>query len=166
MNAFGLQLLKSDSWISIDDRVMGGVSKSQMLSDGDTLVFTGTLSLENNGGFASVRSLITLKDAEPKSLLRITVKGDGKAYQLRFRTDRYMDGVAYAASFETTKDELVEVIFKLEDFFPVWRGRRLDNIKPLAWDEVSQIGLMITQKQAGEFRLEVKEIEWLNSSSL
>jgi len=46
-----------DDWMSINDVVMGGVSTGRLESTGnDTAAFTGVVSLENNGGFASVRS--------------------------------------------------------------------------------------------------------------
>lgn len=43
-------------WISVDDDVMGGHSRgSAVLRDG-VLRFAGALSLEDNGGFASIRA--------------------------------------------------------------------------------------------------------------
>ncbi len=43
-------------WNPINDGVMGGVSSSQMRHDpAGHAVFTGRVSFENNGGFASVR---------------------------------------------------------------------------------------------------------------
>ena len=44
------------AWRSIDDVVMGGLSSSRMWVEQGRAVFDGELSLENNGGFASVRS--------------------------------------------------------------------------------------------------------------
>ncbi len=44
-------------WQTVNDGVMGGVSDGRFrITDKKTLEFYGTLSLENNGGFASVRS--------------------------------------------------------------------------------------------------------------
>ena len=46
-----------DAWRAIDDRVMGGVSRSRLRHDlAGHAVFEGEVSLEQNGGFASVRS--------------------------------------------------------------------------------------------------------------
>ena len=47
----------STAWQIVNDDVMGGVSTSQFqpLTNGGA-VFSGVVSLENNGGFASVRS--------------------------------------------------------------------------------------------------------------
>src|SRR6476646_2092127 len=44
-------------WQTINDGVMGGVSEGKFkITDKKALEFFGTLSLENNGGFASVRT--------------------------------------------------------------------------------------------------------------
>ena len=47
----------SPAWEVVNDDVMGGVSTSQfqLLTNGGA-IFSGVVSLENNGGFASVRS--------------------------------------------------------------------------------------------------------------
>lgn len=47
----------AQQWQAVNDGVMGGVSdgRFKITADG-TLEFFGTLSLENNGGFASVRT--------------------------------------------------------------------------------------------------------------
>jgi NADH dehydrogenase [ubiquinone] 1 alpha subcomplex assembly factor 1 len=43
-------------WQTVNDGVMGGVSDGQFKISNQTMEFFGTLSLENDGGFASVRS--------------------------------------------------------------------------------------------------------------
>ena len=43
-------------WQAVNDGVMGGVSEGRFkITDEKTMEFFGTLSLANNGGFASVR---------------------------------------------------------------------------------------------------------------
>ena len=43
-------------WMVINDDVMGGLSQSRIqLSPVATVLFSGQLALENNGGFASIR---------------------------------------------------------------------------------------------------------------
>ena len=47
----------ASGWQVVNDGVMGGVSEGTFeITDRNTLAFVGTLSLENNGGFASVRT--------------------------------------------------------------------------------------------------------------
>ena len=51
-------------WSSIDDPVMGGVSRSRMSVRNGIAEFAGVVSLENNGGFASTRSTPAHHDLE------------------------------------------------------------------------------------------------------
>lgn len=47
----------AQQWQAVNDGVMGGISDGRFRITADqTMEFSGTLSLENNGGFASVRS--------------------------------------------------------------------------------------------------------------
>ncbi len=89
-------------WEAIDDRIMGGSSQStpEYLSD-TGLRFSGTVSLENDGGFASIRSDAGEYDLSQSSGLKLRVLGDGKTYKLSLRTDVFYDGVSYQAEFTT-----------------------------------------------------------------
>ncbi len=147
------------SWRIINDGVMGGISSSKMkvLTNGNGL-FSGTVSLENNGGFASTRALLTEKPKHEFEKVKIRVKGDGQKYSFRIRTDEYFDGVAYKNDFTTQKGEWEIIELSLADFIPVWRGRRLTDISPIAPQGIRQIGFLISDKQAGEFSL---LIDWI-----
>ena len=92
-------------WSAIDDTVMGGVSSSRLRHDpAGHAVFEGVVSLERNGGFASVRSR-PLDLAAPGTVSYVLeVRGDGKRYKLNLRTDDAFDGVSYQAAFEAPPD--------------------------------------------------------------
>ncbi|MDN3488466.1 CIA30 family protein [Pseudoalteromonas sp. APC 3694] len=148
-------------WYVVNDSVMGGISNSQVLYENDNLVFTGNVSLANNGGFASIRTLLDVQSQDiTKIMLRI--KGDGQTYQLRLRTNEYMDGAAYTRSFSTTKNEWLNIEFLPEDFQLTYRGRLLEQQPTISFKEIKQLGFMIAGKQAGEFRFEVEKIEFKN----
>ena len=56
----------AQAWQPVNDGVMGGVSDGRFkITDQGTMEFFGTLSLENNGGFASVRSAAVTLDSSP-----------------------------------------------------------------------------------------------------
>jgi monofunctional biosynthetic peptidoglycan transglycosylase len=153
-------------WYVVNDGVMGGVSSSQMRPmAGDIAVFEGVLSLENNGGFASVRTEIQERALAGASALVLRVRGDGKRYQLRLRMDRSWDGVAYGASFETKADQWTTVEVPLDRFRPTFRGFVPRNARPLDPAQVRQIGLMLTDKQEGPFRLEIAGLDAAIGSS-
>ena len=148
-------------WYVVNDSVMGGISNSQVLQNDGNLVFTGNVSLANNGGFASIRTLLDVKNQNITKIV-LRVKGDGQTYQLRLRTNEYMDGAAYTHSFSTTKSEWLNIEFLPEDFQLTFRGRLLEQQPTISFKEIKQLGFMIAGKQAGEFRLEIGKIEFKN----
>jgi len=148
-------------WMIVNDDVMGGISSSKMIySDTGTAVFTGTVSLENNGGFASTRREAGSYNLDDYIGLLLRIKGDGQKYQLRLRTDNRWDGVSYRAHFATTADSWITVRVPFSEFVPVFRGRIMKNVPALSPANIKQIGFLIADKQAGTFRL---EIEWIKA---
>ncbi|MDT8878120.1 CIA30 family protein [Halomonas saccharevitans] len=151
---------EADRWHAINDGVMGGVSQGGMQTAAGTGVFTGRLSLEHGGGFASVRREPgdpALGDARG---MRLHVRGDGRTYQLRLRTDRLFEGAAYRARFTTT-GEWQSLDLDWGDFEAVFRGRRLEDAPPLAPQDIRQLGFLIADRREGEFRLEIASLEAL-----
>ena len=68
-------------WQTVNDGVMGGVSEGKFkITDKKTMEFFGTLSLENNGGFASVRTKAKKLGLEKGDTLVAKVRGDGREY--------------------------------------------------------------------------------------
>ena len=157
---FDFQAVESTAdWSAIDDAVMGGVSASRLRHDpAGHAVFEGVVSLDNNGGFASVRSRPGALGAPGAASFVLEVRGDGKRYKLNLRTDDAFDGVNYQAAFETPRDQWTTVRLPVSEFRPTFRGRVVATAPPLDPGEVRQVGLMITDRQAGAFRLAVRSI--------
>ena len=92
-------------WEAVDDRIMGGASLSQPQHIDDVgLRFSGEVSFENNGGFASIRSATDQYDLSYYSGLTLRLRGDGKKYKLSLRTDLFFDGVSYQMTFTSEKE--------------------------------------------------------------
>ena len=152
-------------WFNVDDPVMGGVSSSSMKQIKDAVLFSGVVSLENNGGFASVRSR-TLRppdNLKDYSALRIRVKGDGKTYIFSLQTFT-APRLNYWQRFETTKDEWIEVVLPLSKFEPVFRGFTPRNAPALDTRAIASYGIYITDKQVGRFALEIAWIKAIPDS--
>lgn len=146
-------------WRSVDDSVMGGISDSALsATDRDTAIFAGRVSLENNGGFASVRASMEPMDLLRSDRLAIRYRGDGQRYKLRLRMDRAFDGINYELAFDTEEGVWCERHLALADFQPTWRGRRPRGAEQLDPSRVRGVGLMISDKQEGSFELEVASI--------
>ena len=82
------------AWTAIDDRVMGGVSRSSLQHDpAGHAVFKGTVSLERNGGFASVRSSPADRSQAGSTSCLIELRGDHKQFKLSLLTDDGFDSL-------------------------------------------------------------------------
>jgi NADH dehydrogenase [ubiquinone] 1 alpha subcomplex assembly factor 1 len=146
-------------WIAVNDGVMGGRSSGgPKIADGK-LEFSGELSLANNGGFSSVRSVGRDFDLSGASAVVLRVRGDGRRYQLRLATDARYRGitVSYGAGFETTAGQWTEVHVPLASLQPMVRGSTLQG-PALNRSQVREIGLLIADKREGAFALSV---DWI-----
>ncbi len=140
----------------VDDRVMGGrsVSRFRVTQEGIG-VFEGVVSLENNGGFASVRSGIDNVNLRAAAGIVIRARGDGSRYRLSLRNDRRLSGINYFHEFEPPEGAWGEIGLPFEGFWPSIRGRTPPDAPPLDRTRIRQVGLMIADRQAGPFHLEV-----------
>jgi monofunctional biosynthetic peptidoglycan transglycosylase len=150
---------ETGQWHTVNAGVMGGISKSDMVLNPDgTATFRGHVSLKNNGGFASVRTLIDLMDQNDFKGVVVRVKGDGNLYSIRFRTDKKFDGFAYQAKIKTVDNKWQEFKIPFKDFNPTFRGKSLNNKPPLESKEIAQIGILIADKQSGNFEI---TLDWI-----
>lgn len=148
-------------WLIINDGVMGGISTSDLAYDSDGyLAFTGNVSLENNGGFASFRSQSRVFDLGEYDGIKVKVRGDGKKYSFRLRTTQSFDGIAYAADFKSLNGEWQEIRIPFSDFKPRFRGRIIMNADELNKSNIRQLGFLISDKQQGPFAL---DIDWIKA---
>jgi monofunctional biosynthetic peptidoglycan transglycosylase len=154
----GLEM-NAEPWRSVNDGVMGGRSSGGMTADSGVLRFSGRLSLENNGGFSSVRRLLE-QDLSKATHVRLEVRGDGRDYQFRLRQNNRLDGVAWRAAFSTST-QWQQVVIPLKSFIPVWRGMRVSDAGPVTPSRIEQLGFLLADKNAGKFELEIRRIEFL-----
>jgi NADH dehydrogenase [ubiquinone] 1 alpha subcomplex assembly factor 1 len=146
-------------WQAVNDGVMGGVSDGRFrITDEGALEFFGTLSLENNGGFASVRTKPMELDLEAGDTIVVRVKGDGREYVLNIYTKSRRMAFSYRAPLPTTKDEWVELKVPLEEFVPTAFGRRVQGMGPVEPSQINGLGFMLSDKKPGEFQMQV---EWV-----
>lgn len=150
----------SPAWQVINDDVMGGISTSRFeVSPDGYAVFSGDLSLENNGGFASVRSLPIKEDLRGTTAFILRVRGDGRPYNFMVRTGDGFRSPLWQSSFPTKKDEWEEHRVTISDFEPTFHGRVLDDVAPLTPTEIRSLGLLIADKKSGPFQLEISWIK-------
>ena len=149
------------SWQTVNDGVMGGRSVGRFkLNAEKKLEFFGNLSLENNGGFASVRARGAQLGLEKGDLIVARVRGDGREYNFNLYAQRNLEGYSYRQSFTTMKGEWIEVHLPVDKFVATWRGRVFPNEK-LDPSKVTGLGILLGDKKPGPFKL---EIDWIKAS--
>jgi len=148
-------------WTAIDDRVMGGVSRSGLRRDpAGHAVFEGTVSLERNGGFASVRSSSAARGKPGAEHCALEVRGSGKHYKLTLITDDNFDTLNYQAEFTPDERGWQTIRLPIGSFRATFRGREVSGAPALDPARIRQVGLMIAGRQAGSFALDIRGI-WL-----
>ncbi|WP_431136528.1 CIA30 family protein [Psychroserpens mesophilus] len=147
----------TSDWYILDDVVMGGRSNGKFkITDDGFGMFYGKVSLENNGGFSSVRHQFKTKDVSRYSKIKLRIKGDGKTYQFRLKKNSE-DKASYIFEFKTSEDwMLIEIPFS--EMYPGFRGRRL-NQPNFEGDIMSEIAFLIGNKKPQDFQLLIDTIE-------
>lgn len=148
-----------EAWEIVNDGVMGGISEGQWYQEDDYVVFDGNISLENNGGFSSVRVWFQPVDLSEYDGVALRVRGDGQRYAFGFRDThtRYQ----HRLTFETTvnEDEDWEIIYiPFDSLIATSFGRQMLTADPLDTSQVRGMNFIISDSQEGAFRLEVASI--------
>ena len=145
-------------WQTVNDGVMGGRSSGRFrISQSGEMEFYGSLSLLNNGGFASVRARAKNLALTANDKIVARVRGDGREYKFNLYTQSNMGGYSYRQSFQTKRNEWIEVEFPMSGFVATWRGRTYPNER-LEASRVSGLGFLLGDKRQGPFKL---EIDWI-----
>jgi hypothetical protein len=146
-------------WSVINDVVMGGNSQSKFVVNKEGFgEFSGYVSLENNGGFSSVKYSIYRIDVDAFTKIKVKLKGDTLRYQLRLKTKKE-DRHFYVSFFETS-GQWQTIEFPLSEFYPTYRGREL-QLSKYPGEHLEEIGILIANKKAQNFNLEIEQIEIL-----
>ena len=144
------------NWSIVDDVVMGGRSAGNFeLNDSGHGEFFGKVSLENNGGFSSVRYRFETMNVSDYSKIMLRLKGDGKRYQFRVKSNQN-ERQSYITYFETSGDwQTIEIT--LGDMYPSWRGMTLD-MPNFPGNTMEELAYLVSNNKAENFKLEIDRI--------
>ncbi len=160
-----------ETWGALDDVVMGGVSQSNLRLANKQAIFSGIVSTDNNGGFASVR---TRNFQPPLDLLgfegiELRVKGDGKRYKFITRCEGKWDGIGYCYSFDTIYNFPTTIRIPFKDLIPVFRAKTVADADQLDASKIYSMQLMLSKFEydgalnpkfeAGSFGIEIEYIK-------
>jgi uncharacterized protein YbjT (DUF2867 family) len=136
-----------ETWGAVDDVVMGGVSESSLRLIDNAALFAGIVSTANSGGFASVRTRnfdppLNLSEYEG---IELRVKGDGQRYKFILRSEAKWDGISYCYSFDTEKDQWMDVRIPFADLIPVFRAKTLKDAPAFESSHIYALQLMLSK---------------------
>ncbi len=142
-------------WLVINDGVMGGISSGHFHIKNEQATFSGTIALDNNGGFSSVRNRNLNQTTATYSTLVLYLKGDGKRYQIRIKAST-AEAHSYVAYF-TTSGHWETISIPLQDMAPKFRGRPLE-LPNFNAPRIEELGFLCANKKAEEFILCIASI--------
>ncbi len=144
------------SWTVVDDFVMGGRSMGNLkINKEGHAQFYGTVSLDNNGGFSSIRHSFNTIAATNQSKFVLKLKGDGKNYQFRVK-DKFYKKYSYIYEFQTNGEwQTIEIPFDV--MYASFRGNRLD-IPNYNGSQMQEIAFLIANKRNEQFNLIIDSI--------
>ena len=148
----------STNWFVRNDAVMGGISSSQFSIQNGTLTFSGRIRLENDGGFAGIRSYPKASNLSAFKGIALRVRGDGKRYAIQLVTSSARR-VTYRAVFATTAGQWREVIVPFSAFRPTRSGNLLRG-PALNTSTIERFGLTVGNGRAENFRC---ELDWIRA---
>ncbi len=144
------------NWRVVNDVVMGGKSTSAIEIDSNgNAVFSGEVSLENNGGFSLLRHRFDKIEVSNFKKIKIRLKGDGKKYQFRVKSSRFHQ-YSYVRYFQTSGDWQT-IVIEFSNLEPAFRGRKLTALD-FPGSELEEIGFLIGNKLDESFKLIVDSI--------
>jgi NADH dehydrogenase [ubiquinone] 1 alpha subcomplex assembly factor 1 len=154
--------LRSAQWATVNDTVMGGRSSASLKwNEGGEVVWTGNLSLANNGGFVSIRSEAMWEDWSMMDGVEVVLEGAGREIQVSVqRRDGFIRSGGYRAMVHTQATGDTRVLIPFSAFVPKRFGREV-RAMALQSDTKSlgQWGLLIADKREGPFRVTLKSIQ-------
>lgn len=157
---FSMSFKSVDSrWQVVVDGVMGGLSTGVIEDTSNGIMFSGDLSLENNGGFSQIRTPIRQGSLDGADGIEIEVRGDGRNYifDARVANMRVMAG-SFQHKFDTVSEEWTTVRLPFTDFKFHYFGRLMENVGAIDPDMINSLGVTLADYNPGEFGLEIRAV--------
>lgn len=158
------------SWYSVNDTVMGGLSRSKLtISPLGYGIFSGHVSLANGGGFSSVRCEFEQINVVEFTGIYLELDGDrSKHYKVNLKDVETPQSTVYQAVMPAPTHQTfgvsgasaihwqrIEIPFT--DFYPQCRGKPIVRAA-IDLSRLTSIGLVIGAQQSGDFTLKIKSI--------
>lgn len=159
---FGTQN-NTETWRIVNDAVMGGLSTSGITENKNSILFKGETSLDNNGGFASMRTLIekdSLKDCTTMTI-RFKSSSTDRTFGLSLKTSQRYYIPYHKFTFSPKTNDWEELKVNITEFKHYRISEIIGENMPLdVLSEVFNIALIVSDTKAGPFDIEIDFIKF------
>lgn len=138
-------------WKIINDDVMGGHSSSEYSMNNNSILFSGFTSLDNNGGFASIRGILNKNLASHLSQIKIYHEKDERDYEIILKSKK--NNYSYRHLLKTE-------FINLSDFEASYRGSKIVNYQSIVASDIESIGIIIADGKQSDFEIILNVIEF------
>lgn len=150
-----------NDWIAVNDGVMGGLSKGELALTNKSLKFKGTISLKNNGGFASFRNRYGLYKLGNVSTVKIKYRSSGQIMAISLEPNDVFYKPTYRILLEDTNSAWKTFEIKVSKFAECVLGEPTGNmISSNILNKIKRIGFINTEKKEGDFEIEIKYLKF------
>lgn len=155
------QTTEGQNWMVVNDGVMGGLSRSTATITKNSLLFKGTLSLKNNGGFASIRSSKGKFDLSNYTTVKIKFRSTGRDFALRLADSELYFRPNYKHNFSSSTGQWEIAELEMSNFKEYTMGQTSGStVSKGKLENIMRIGIIISDKKEGPFEIEIDYIEF------
>ena len=160
---FGNSAEKNQEWKLLSDNIMGGVTKSKIEYTNNSVLLSGNISLDNYGGFSSIKTKYKSVDLSKYNGIKIKFKSTNQKFAFTLEDNQDWTQPNYKREFSSKKDDTwEEVIIYFKDFQEIVIGETTGNMmKSKSLKNIVRMGIMTYEKKEGPFNLEVDYIEFI-----
>ena len=157
---FGKSKCGSD-WQIVNDGVMGGKSQSSAVLTDSSILFKGYISLENNGGFASLRGPFATMDLQNSKQIKIKYKSKGQLLSITLANSRLWYKPFGKFTLDSTGNEWRIAVVKLNNFKEFAYGSSTGkSIGKNFISTIKRVGFIVNNKIQGGFEIEVDYLKF------
>ena len=160
---FGNSAEKNQEWVLLSDNIMGGVTKSKIEYTNNSVLLSGNISLDNYGGFSSIKTKYKSVDLSDYNGIKIKFKSTNQKFAFTLEDNQNWTKPNFKREFSPKKDDTwEELIIYFKDFQEVIIGEPTGNkMKSESLKNIVRMGIMTYEKKEGPFSLEVDYIEFI-----
>jgi hypothetical protein len=160
---FGNAAGRANNWVILSDNVMGGMSEASTEYSNTSVTLKGGVSLQNRGGFVSLKSVWGKMNLGAFKTVKITFRSTTQVYAFTLENSCRWYEPAYKQVFSAAKANVWETVYlQLDDFTEERIGTPTGNKAGSAvLENIIRIGIATNEKREGPFQLEIESVTFL-----